>query len=79
MMGACNGRSEMANNELEFSEWNFDTMNDTDIIGYGEYNTMWGFMKKVLDEKGMEYSKENIINIIIMAAVEKERNNMPRS
>jgi hypothetical protein len=78
-MGSCHGRSDMANNDLEFSEWNFDTMNDTDIIGYGEYNTMWGFMKKVLDENGMEYSKENIINLIIVAAAAKERKYMPKS
>ena len=78
-MGACNGRSDIANNELEFNEWNFATMKETDIIGYGEYNTMWGFMKKVLDENGMEYSKENIINLIIVAAAAKERKYMPKS
>ena len=78
-MGVCHGKSDMGNNDLEFSEWNFDTMNDTDIIGYGEYNTMWGFMKKVLDENGMEYSKENIINLIIVAAAAKERKYMPKS
>ena len=54
-------------------------MKETDIIGYGEYNTMWGFMKNVLDENGMEYSKENIINLIIVAAAAKERKYMPKS
>tara|TARA_A200000113_G_C8685393_1_gene296935 strand:+ start:408 stop:644 length:237 start_codon:yes stop_codon:yes gene_type:complete len=78
-MGACNGRSDIANNELEFNEWDFSTMKETDIIGYGEYNTMWGFMKNVLDENGMEYSKENIINLIIVAAAAKERKYMPKS
>ena len=78
-MGVCHGKSDMGNNDLEFSEWDFDMMNDTDIIGYGEYNTMWGFMKKVLDENGMEYSKENIINLIIVAAAAKERKYMPKS
>ena len=78
-MGVCHGKNDIANNDLEFSEWNFDTMNDTDIIGNGEYNTMWGFMKRVLDENGMEYSKENIINLIIVAAAAKERKYMPKS
>jgi len=78
-MGACNGRSDIANNELEFNEWNFDTMKETDIIGYGEYNTMWGVMKKVLDENEMEYSEENIINLIIVSAAVKERKYMPKS
>ena len=57
----------------------YETLREDETINIGNICVLWGVLKSVMDEKGFEYTDKNVIEIMLLAAIERKKNSLPSS
>jgi len=57
----------------------YETLREDETINIGNICVLWGVLKGVMDEKGFEYTDKNVIEIMLLAAIERKKNSLPSS